>query len=85
MMNTTCHTDYVIDGSELYLQVSAGENWRQCDNEALEMLEECAQLLAGALDRKAYERVESAAKQYDFDTALEALVGGARAAGYAIS
>ncbi|HJW57266.1 MAG TPA: response regulator, partial [Burkholderiaceae bacterium] len=56
----------------------------QCDSEALDVLQRGGALLAAALDDDTYRLIERAARQYDFDAALDALAAGAKAAGYAV-
>lgn len=55
---------------------------RECDGEATDLLAQSTNLLAAALNADIYRDIERAAKQYDFDAALAALMAGAHAAGY---
>ena len=57
---------------------------KECDGEAVDLLEQVSTLLASTLDDEVLACVERAAKQYDFDAALSALNDGAAAAGYAL-
>ncbi|WP_052452500.1 PAS domain S-box protein [Noviherbaspirillum autotrophicum] len=57
---------------------------RQCDSEALDVLQRGGALLAAALDDDTCRLIERAARQYDFDAALDALASGAKAGGYAV-
>jgi two-component system sensor histidine kinase/response regulator len=57
---------------------------RQCDSEALDVLQRGGALLSAALDDDTCRLIECAARQYDFDAALDALASGAKAGGYAV-
>ncbi|HEY0844630.1 MAG TPA: PAS domain S-box protein [Noviherbaspirillum sp.] len=58
---------------------------RDSDGEATDLLAQSANLLAAVLDAESYRDLERAARQYDFDSALSALLAGAEAAGYNIT
>ncbi|MGZ5818230.1 MAG: PAS domain S-box protein, partial [Burkholderiaceae bacterium] len=57
---------------------------RQSDADAIELLNESRALLIQILGSAAHQKIVRAARQYDFDACLAALVEGAEAVGYGI-
>jgi two-component system sensor histidine kinase/response regulator len=57
---------------------------RQYDGDAIELLSESNALLASALGSMAHQKISRAARKFDFDAALDALIEGAGTAGYEI-
>jgi two-component system sensor histidine kinase/response regulator len=57
---------------------------RESDGEAMDLLAESRQLLAAALGTEAHQKIERAARRFDFEGVLAALVTGAQEAGYEI-
>lgn len=57
---------------------------RECDGEAIDLLSESGALLTDVLGSDTHKQIARAARQFDFDAALAALVKGAQAADYRI-